>query len=178
MISREDYIQLRAFARQEGLVMGALWIVTMACFIGSMKEALLEIGFVAGVVATPFVMYHRLRAFRDKVLGGTISYARATAFSAMAMGYGSLLIAAATMIYFYLIDNGLLMETLYNNIALPEVRESFRQVGMNPSELEAQIAEIGKLRPIDFAFSIFCNSIVSSFFLALFLGLAGRRSEK
>ena len=85
---------------------------------------------------------------------------------------------AATMVYFTFIDNGMMMNTLRDNVAIPEVRQSFVQMGMNPAELEKQIEEVGKLRPTDFAISVFLNSIVSSFFLSLFLGLAGRRNTK
>lgn len=178
MISREEYIQLRAFARQDGLLMGAVWLTAFGCFIGSMKVPALEIGFVTGMIATPFVMFLRLKAFRDKVLGGGISYGRAVVFCAMTMAYASLIMTAATMVYFTFIDNGMMMNTLRDNVAIPEVRQSFVQMGMNPAELEKQIEEVGKLRPTDFAISVFLNSIVSSFLLSLFLGLAGRRNTK
>lgn len=178
MISREDYIQLRAFARQDGLLMGAIWIITFGCFVGSIKLPALQIGFVTGLIATPFIVFYRLKNFRDNVLDGSISYKRAVAFCAMAQAYASLIIAAATMAYFYFLDDGMMMSTLHNNIAIPEIRESFRQAGMNPDDLEKQITEIGQARPIDFAFSVFINGIVSSFFLSLIIGMVGMKKKR
>lgn len=34
MATREEYEQLKAFARIDGALVGALWIVSFACFIG------------------------------------------------------------------------------------------------------------------------------------------------
>lgn len=178
MISREDYIQLRAFARQDGLWVGLLWIATLGCFVGSIREPALQMGFITGVMATPFVIYFRLRRFRDGVLGGRISYGRAVTFCVMTAAYASILTAGATLAYFYFLDDGALINALRNNITIPELRESFRQTGIDPEELETEIEAIGKLRPIDFAFSIFFNGIVTSSLLGMILGLIGMRSGK
>lgn len=178
MISRDEYIQLRAFARQDGLWIGLFWIATLACFVGSIKEPALQIGFITGVIATPFVVYFRLRRFRNKILNGCISYGRAVAFCIMATVYASILVAGATLAYFYFLDNGMLINALRNNITIPELRESFRQTGINPEELETEIEAIGKLRPIDFAFSIFFNGIVTSSLMGAVLGLIGMRTKK
>lgn len=177
MITLEEYTQLKAFARQDGLFVGLLWIVTLGCFVGSMWSPEVQIGFIAGTITTPFLVYFRLRDFRNKVLGGRISYGRAVLFSALTMTYASIIIAAATLLYFYFIDHGMLISTLHNNVALPEMREGFKQMGIDPDTLEAQITEIGKLRPIDFAFSIFFNSLISSAFLSMFLGLIGMKRK-
>ena len=93
------------------------------------------------------------------------------------MVYASLITAAATLVYFYFIDNGLMMNTLRNNIEIPEVRQSLAQAGISPDELEQQIEEVGKARPIDFAISIFCNGIVTSFLLSLLVGLAYKKRK-
>lgn len=178
MISREEYIQLRAFARQDGLLMGALWVITFGCFIGSMRMPALQMGFMVGAIATPFVMLYRLRHFRDKVVEGRFSYGRAVAFCAMTMTYASLILAAATMVYFYFLDNGVLMNTLRSNIDIPEVRQGLAQAGMSPEDLEKQMDAISKSRPIDFAFSMFFNGIVSSFLLSLILGLAWKKRRR
>lgn len=178
MISTEEYIQLKAFARHDGLFIGLLWIFTLGCFAGSMWSPEVEIGFIAGVMTSPFLIYFRLRDFRNKALGGFISYRRAVAYCLMTTTCASILLAAATLVYFYFIDDGMLMNTLYRNISVPEIREGFKQMQIDPDLLEAQIAEIGKLRPIDFAFSIFFNSVVSSAVLSLLLGLIGMRNKR
>ncbi len=178
MISYNDYIQLKAFARQDGLLMGALWVVTLGCFVASMVSPILQLGFIAGLIATPIVAMSRLKNFRDNILEGNISFGRALLFCTMTMCYASLIAAAATLVYFYFIDNGMLMTTLTNNLSMPEVREAFLQAGMSTEEIDRQIEVVGQSRPIDFAFSIFFNCVVSSFFLALILALFGKRERK
>lgn len=175
MITPNEYIQLKAFARQDGFFMGCLWIFTFGCFLGSMEQPDLQIGFMAGVILTPVLAYMRLKHFRDKVMSGAISYRRALAFMFLTLAYASMLIAAATYIYFYFFDNGLFLSTIQQNLSLPEIRQAFTDAGMNPKDLDTQIATIGETRPIDFALNIFCNGIICSTMLAAVLALFGRR---
>lgn len=175
MITQSEYIQLRAFARQDGFFMGCLWIFTFGCLVGSMEQPDLQIGFMAGIILTPVLAYMRLKHFRDKVMGGTISYQRALAFLFFTLASASIIIAAATYIYFYFFDNGLFMSTIKQNLSLPEIRQAFADAGMSAKELDMQIATIGESRPIDFAFNMFCNGIICSTMLAAVLALFGRR---
>lgn len=178
MISQEEYIQLKAFARQDGLLIGALWIITFGCFVGSMSAPDIQIGSIAGVIATPFVMYYRLKRFRNNILDGSISYGRALTFCLLTTAYASLIIAAATMIYMTFFDDGMLMSTLQRNITMPEMQQSLKQAGMDPEKLETQLAELGRLRPIDFTFSIFFNCIITSGLMAIVIALAGKRQKR
>lgn len=175
MISAIEYIQLKAFARQDGFFLGCLWIVTFACFIGSIKMPDLQLGFIAGIIATPFVVYYRLKHFRDKVLDGSISYRRAVSFIALTMIYASVIMAAATYAYFYFFDHGLFVSTLQESIALPEIRHSFAQAGMDAKQLDEQMAMIAQTRPIDFAFSVLSNGIILAFTFSLIIGFIGKK---
>ena len=178
MISAIELVQLKAYARQDGLILGAVWIVAFACFIGSMNDAALQIGFMAGILSTPFVVFYMLRHYRDKVLTGTISYKRAFAFIAYTMTYASLLLAAATFAYFYFFDNGTFFGTLMSNIKLPEVQKTFTDAGMNPKDIEEQLVLISESRPIDFAFSILFEGIIIAVIHAALLSLFGKKNIK
>lgn len=176
MITPIEYIQLKAFARQDGFFIGLLWIATFACLFGSMTHPDLQLGFVMGFVATPFIVFYRLKNFRNKVLSGYISYKRALCFTAMMLAYASLIIAAATLAYFYFFDNGSFLAALQRNLSLPEMRQAFTQAGLNPADLDEQISLVAKQRPIDFAFDMLCNGIVSSTFLAIIIAFFGKRT--
>ena len=170
MISSAEYIQLKAYARQDGIFFGVLWIITFACLVYSMQDPSLQFGFIAG-----FLAYFRLRHFRDKVLEGNISFRRAFAFITFAMGYGSIIMAAATYIYFYFLDHGTFISVLQQSFSAPEVRESIKQAGVDIREMEKQLQAMSQIRPIDFAFSVFSNGIISAFFMGAIIGFIGKR---
>ena len=176
MISTAEYIQLKAYARQDGLFFGVLWIMTFACLVYSMQDPSLQLGFIIGAIATPFLAYYRLKHFRDKVLEGHISFRRAFAFITFAMGYGSIIMAAATYIYFYFLDHGTFISVLQQSFSTPEVRESIKQAGVNIQEMEKQLQAMSQIRPIDFAISVFSNGIISAFFMGAIIGFLGKKT--
>ena len=175
MISSAEYIQLKAYARQDGIFLGILWIIAFACLIHSMQDPSLQFGFIIGAIATPFLAYYRLKHFRDKVLEGHISFRRAFAFVTFTMGYGSIIMAAATYIYFYFLDHGTFIGFLQQSFSTPEVRNSIMQTGVDIQEMEKQIQAMSQIRPIDFAFSVFSNGIISAFFMGIIIGFLGKR---
>ncbi|MBQ0073210.1 MAG: DUF4199 domain-containing protein [Prevotella sp.] len=178
MITTLEYIQLKAFARQEGLLIGLLWIATFACFIGSMETPDLQLGFIAGITSTPFVVYYRLKHFRDKILNGNISYRRAVFFVMTSMAYASVLLAGATFAYFYFLDNGAFISTIQESMSTPEIQQSFKQMGFDGKMLDEQLKALQQTRPIDFAFDMLWNGLTSSFMLSLLLGVFGKRTVK
>ena len=178
MISPEEYIQLKAFAKQDGLILGVVWIAAFACFIGSMTDASLQLGFVVGILSTPFVVFFMLRHYRDKVLTGSISYKRAFAFIALTMVYASLILAAATFAYFYFLDKGDFFGTLMENIKMPEVQQTFSDAGLNPDEIKQQLSLAAQSRPIDFAFSVFFEGTILAMVHAAIIALLGAKKVK
>ncbi|MBQ9236945.1 MAG: DUF4199 domain-containing protein [Prevotella sp.] len=178
MISTIELVQLKAYARQDGLILGAIWIAAFACFIGSMSDASLQLGFIVGALCTPFVVFYMLRHYRDQVLTGAISYRRAFAFIAYTMMYASLLLAAATFAYFNFIDSGNFFGTLMSNIKLPEVQQAFTDAGMDPRDIEEQLSLMSQSRPIDFAFSVFFEGVVFALIHAALLSLLGKKRAR
>lgn len=178
MITPTEYIQLKAFARQDGVILGLIWIAAFACFIGSMTDSSLQLGFIVGLLSTPFVVYYMLRHYRDKVLDGSISFSRAFAFTAFTMGYASLIMAAATFVYFHFFDKGDFIGTLMANIKLPEVQKTFTDAGIKYEDIEEQLTVVSQSRPIDFALSVFTEGLVTAFAHGALLGLLGRKKKK
>ena len=177
MINADEYIQLKAFARQDGLFLGLLWVICFACLVYSVKDPSLQLIFVAGSIATPFIAYYRLKHFRDKVLEGQISFLRAFAFVAFMMGYGSIIMAAATYCYFYFLDHGTFMNILQQNMAMPEVRNSLAQAGIDIKEMEKQMTALSQSRPIDFALNVFSNGLLTALIMGAIIGFLGKRGE-
>lgn len=175
MISLAEYTQLKAFARQDGFFIGLLWVFTFACFVGSMSEPGLQIGFISGVIVSPFIIYYRLKHYRDKIIGGAISFKRAFAFLAYVVVDASIILAAATFIYFYFLDKGQFMSSLQQNLAMPEIQQTIKQAGVDMKELNEQMMIFSQTRPIDIAFSLFFNTLVSGMLLSFLLSFIGSR---
>ena len=178
MISPNEYIQLKAFARQDGFYLGVIWTIMFAFFVGSMHNAAFQAGYVVIAIATPFILYVFLKHYRDRILSGGISFRRAFAFTAFIMAYASIILAAATLIYFYFLDNGTFLSALKQSLATPEVRQLFTDAGADMSEIDRQVAQMSNVRPIDMAISTFSNCIILSLPLSLLLALMGRKALK
>lgn len=174
MISTNEYIQLKAFARQDGFFLGVIWTIMFASFVASMYNPAFQVGYIAIALATPFILFYYLKHYRDRVLKGSISFRRAFAFTAFTMAYASIILAGATLVYFYFLDNGTFISTLKESLAVPEVRKLFTDAGADMAEIDRQVAEISHARPIDIAISTFSNCILLSIPLSLVLALMGR----
>ena len=174
MISTNEYIQLKAFARQDGFFLGVIWTIMFASFVASMHNPAFQVGYIAIALATPFILFFYLKHYRDRVLTGSISFRRAFAFTAFTMAYASLILASATLVYFYFLDNGTFLSTLRESLAMPEVRQLFTDAGADMAEIDKQVAEFSHARPIDIAISTFSNCILLSLPLSLLLALMGR----
>ena len=81
MIRIEDFIQLKAFARQDGLLLSLLWTASFALIVYMPASAMGNIL----AITTPLFVAWRLRIFREYALGGIIGMA--PAFLAVAMFY-------------------------------------------------------------------------------------------
>ncbi len=71
--------QTKAFARQDGAILGAVWIVSFVCTMLAVDPQYRMLGFISNIliIATPFVVAKRLKAFRDYARDGHISFRHA-----------------------------------------------------------------------------------------------------
>lgn len=72
MINVAHLVQLKAFARQDALLLALLWAASFACIM------MLNAGLIGNILAlaTPFLVGKRLAAFRTQALYGVISFRR------------------------------------------------------------------------------------------------------
>ena len=95
MTIREEYEQLKSYARFDGAVVGGLWILSFAFFIGEFYNPLFSFASLIVGVSSLVVAALRLKRFRDNVLEGVISFSRALLYSMLVYFYAALLMAAA-----------------------------------------------------------------------------------
>lgn len=167
MITREEYEQLKAFARIDGAVLGGLWILSFVCFIGEFIEPMLGLAATAIGIGSLVFVGLRLRHFRDDVRNGVLTFGRGFLFCMYIFFYASLLMAAAQFAYFQFIDHGFLLEQYSKMISTPEFQALLKTSSLRTDDIKFAIDNIGALRPVDIALQFFTMNL----FLGLFISL-------
>ncbi len=159
MTTREEYEQIKAFARIDGAIMGVMWIISFACFIAQFYMPLLNMAALIFGVASIIVSAIRLRNFRDNILDGVISYWRAYGYSLLTYFYAALLLAAAQYIYFQFIDHGFLLNQYTAMTSSPEFKSMMTLYGIKADEMKLTMDTIATLRPIDIALQFLTTNL-------------------
>ena len=170
-----EYVQLKAYARQDGFFLALLWIASFACYILGITNGLLGMVAMMLAVMTPFFVAGRLRRFRDEGREGVISFRRSYAYTVFVFFYGAVLLAVAQFLYFAYMDNGYLLSTFSKIVSSAEGKEMLQQYGMT-QVAEDSLSEMASLRPIDYALNILTVNIVIGFVLAFPIGLVMQRN--
>ena len=142
MITPTVLTQLKAFARQDGLLLGLYW-TTSFILVVSLPQSI--IGSLLAL-ATPVFLGWRLCCFRDFALDGVISFRRGFAYCIYTTFYASLLFALIQFIYFRFIDHGRFFSLLSENMDL--ISQVYVQNGMSVSNRKEAMAELQSLPPV------------------------------
>lgn len=172
MLQPLDYIQLRAYARQYGAVIGLVWVAGFVSFANSAASPGLSLVFDLSLVTTPFLATWLVSRYRDTVLAGRLSFRRAYAISLLTFLYAMLIMAAAQWAYLEFIDGGRLFAGISEAVRGEDFNAVLDAYGLTRKEMNEQLQTLATVRPIDFAFSfIWINglaAIVISWVVALF----------
>lgn len=161
-----EYIQLKAFARIDGVILSLLWLVSFCCYILGITSPLCGLLAIGLALLTPFYVGSRLKRFRDNGLDGVISLLRGWAYVVLVFFYGGLLFAVAQFIYFAYVDHGYLLRSVTEALPVPETAQALRQMGMS-SQVDEALQMMGTMRPIDIALSILTNNIIIGIVMGL-----------
>lgn len=113
---KEQQPSLIHYAMNFGAVMGGYYIGKFCLFPISLRSSFAGMLFLGLTLMVPFLIYRLTTLYRDRYMGGNITFSHALAFAILTMGLGSLLASAAHYIYFAFIDGGMMVETLEQNI--------------------------------------------------------------
>ena len=167
MATREEYEQLKEYARRDGAIVGVLWILSFALFIGEFYNPLLGFAsFLVGAYSLVFASM-RLRRYRDTALGGVISFRRALLFSMLIYFYAALLMAAAQFVYFQFIDHGFMLSQYAEITGTPEFKTMLSAYGMKPDDMKLAMDNLAALRPIDIALQFLSTNIILGLVVSL-----------
>ena len=162
----QEYIQLKAFARQDGVLLASLWTGSLLCYILGMTYPLLGIAALILIAASPFFAAQRLRHYRDYGREGVISFSRSYAYTVLLFFYGGVLFAIAVYVYFAFLDKGFFLSKLIETFSSPEGREAIKAYGIE-GQLDENIKFLSELRPIDMALNMLTINIIMGFFLGV-----------
>jgi hypothetical protein len=162
----QEYIQLKAFARQDGVLLALLWTGSLLCYILGMTYPLLGIAALILIAASPFFAAQRLRHYRDYGREGVISFSRSYAYTVLLFFYGGVLFAIAVYVYFAFLDKGFFLSKLIETFSSPEGREAIKAYGIE-GQLDENIKFLSELRPIDMALNMLTINIIMGFFLGV-----------
>ena len=158
----QEYIQLRAFARQDGALLALLWIGSFAFYMLGLSNPIMGMVAMLAICSSPFYAASRLRHFRDYGREGVISFARSYAYIIMIFFYAGVLLAIALYLYFAFMDKGFLLGKIIETLQSPEGKQAIEAYGMG-AEMEENIKFMSELRPIDIALNMLTINIMTGF---------------
>ena len=148
MISFNAITQTKAFARQDGVFLSMLWMITFALVVYLPKT-------------------WRMIRFRNYALDGIMSYRRALVYCFYTFFYASLLFGVALFIYFRFIDNGRFLGVMSS--AVFQMMPLYKQNGVSTQQLTDGLAMLEQLTPMELSFLIFIYGIMIGWFCSIFI---------
>lgn len=170
-----EYIQLKAFARQDGVLLALLWVSSFLLYIMGMSNQILGLAAVILMLYTPFFVGTRLGKFRDYGRDGHISFRRGYAYTVLVFFYGGVLFAVAQYIYFAFMDQGFLVSQFSKMMNTVEARQMLQQYGM-AEMMDESLQQMTATRPIDYALNMLTINISLGFILGIPISLLKQRS--
>ena len=171
-----EYIQLKAYARQDGFFLALLWTASFVCYIMGITNQMLGMLAIGLAIMTPFFVAGRLRKFRDEGREGQISFRRSYAYTIFVFFYAAVLLAVVQFLYFAYIDNGYLMSSFSRMMSSEEGKQIISQYGMSQM-VEEGLSEMANIRPIDYALNILTVNIIIGFIVGVPIGLVMQREK-
>lgn len=173
-----EFVQLRAYARNFGGVMGLWWFLSFACFVGVLYEPALSFAFDLSIVAVPFIATYITRYYRDRILDGIISFRRAFAYIFLVFFYATLILSIVQWVYFTYLDNGRLVASMLERINSPEMAAVIDAYNMPKEELVEQMNLISESRPIDLVFSFMWFDFIACAVISFMVALICKRTRR
>jgi hypothetical protein len=166
-----EYIQMKAFARSDGMSLFLLWLASFICYVLGLRSSILSLVAIILALTTPFKMLRRLRAYRDNVLEGFISFRRGWAYTVFVFFYAGLLFALAQFVYFAYLDHGYFFST-FN-----EMMNNAETGVLGIDGVVQAIQQMSQMRPIDLALNILTSNLFVGCVLGLLLAANVKRNR-
>ncbi len=159
--------QTKAFARQDGAILGAVWIASFICTMLAANPSMQMLGLVANLllISTPFVMAKRLKIFRDDVREGHISFMSASFYCFQTFFYATLLLTIVQYLWFRFMDMGPFMSQLQASYQM--IAQTYQ---LTANETKEVLNAIFMMKPIAWAAMFMITDIVAGIVLSPIIG--------
>lgn len=175
MIDVVKITQTKAFARQDGAILGAVWIASFASTMWSVTPGYALLSLLANILAisTPFVVAKRLKAFRDNALDGSISFRRGLFYCAQTFFNATLLLTIVQFLWFKFLDTGVFMSYIIDNYTL-----MLKTYNFPANEIKTLIEAISMMKPISWAAAFMITDIFVAIILSPAIAAFMSRKQK
>lgn len=175
MIDVVKITQTKAFARQDGAILGAVWIASFASTMWSVTPGYALLSLLANILAisTPFVVAKRLKAFRDDALDGFISFRRGLFYCAQTFFNATLLLTIVQFLWFKFLDTGVFMSYIIDNYTL-----MLKTYNFPANEIKTLIEAISMMKPISWAAAFMITDIFVAIILSPAIAAFMSRKQK
>ena len=163
MVDFIKLIQTRAFARQDGAILGTVWIVSFACTMWSVSPDKAYFGLLANllVISTPFVVAKRLKSFRDNALDGNISFRRGLFYCWQTFFNATLLLTIVQYLWFKFLNTN----EFFNHL-MKSYQMVMQAYNMTQSDINMMTQAIIDLKPIAWASAFMITDLVTAAILS------------
>lgn len=166
--------QTKAFARQDGTILGVIWVVSFAFTMLAANPSYQILGLIANIltISTPFVVAKRLKAFRDHVRDGHISFRHGFYYCIQTFFYATLLLTIVQYLWFRFMDTGMFMSQLQANYEM--VMQAYQ---LTAQESKAVLDAIAMMKPIAWASMFMITDLVVGAVLSpIIAGIMAKKS--
>lgn len=172
MINVPSLIQLKAFARIDGLWLALLWTTSFLSMMYVPKSAL---GGLLMLATPPFMLWRFIK-FRNYALDGVISFARGLAYGCYCIFYASLLFALVQTAYFQFLDGGHFVQIMHQ--ALQTMEGVYQQNGVDIKQAMETVDLMSTLKPIELAFVFMTQNLLLGALLSVIVAAIGMKRVK
>ncbi len=171
MFNATTLAQVKAFARQDGIILALVWFLSMWLVIHQPQSSW---GGLL-MLSTPFFVGWRLVKFRNDILGGLISFRRGLCFACYVFFYASLLFALGQFIYFQYLDNGAFLAMLHKGLNV--IRSYCEQNHMSIDDFELGMKMTEMMSPMQLVLLFMIENLLIGGIASLFIALICKKSK-
>ena len=155
--------QTKAFARQDGAILGIVWIASFVCTMMAVEPKYQMLGLLSNIMilSTPFVVAKRLKYFRDVVREGHISFRHGLYYCIQTFFYATLLLTIVQYLWFRFMDTGMFMTQLQTNYQM--IAQAYQ---LTAQETKALFDAISMMKPIAWASMFMITDLVAGAILS------------
>lgn len=169
----EEYKQLRAYTRYDGVYLAILWLASFACTVmSSLAQILAVIGELL-ILATPFFVAFRLKKYREDALSGHVSFSRALLYCLRVFFDGAIIFAILQWLYMKYLDGGRLATLYKSMMSMPEMQPVLKMYGLTQQQINETLEQM--LMPSSLAFSSLTIAIILGGVLSVLIAAIMKR---